>query len=156
MEKKGISPLIATILLIGFTIVLAVIVLQWGTTFFEDTTDKTGCDVDLNMECAGLDIEFTKAELITNNLTLTIYNKAGVTIDKDSEITVMLGGNKTTASCELNLADDIEPFETGTATDDDCGSSADAIIFIPKIVIDTTCDGYCTSKTFETDLEITP
>ena len=30
MKKRGISPLIATVLIIGFTIVLAAVVIQWG------------------------------------------------------------------------------------------------------------------------------
>ena len=30
MKKRGISPLIATVLIIGFTIVLAAAIFQWG------------------------------------------------------------------------------------------------------------------------------
>jgi flagellin-like protein len=33
MNKKGISPLIATVLIIGFTVALAAIIMTWGTTF---------------------------------------------------------------------------------------------------------------------------
>ncbi|MBU1246318.1 MAG: archaellin/type IV pilin N-terminal domain-containing protein [Nanoarchaeota archaeon] len=33
MGKRGISPLIATVLLIGFTIVLAALVFRWGDSF---------------------------------------------------------------------------------------------------------------------------
>ena len=36
MKKRGISPLIATVLIIGFTIVLAALVMQWGSGLFEN------------------------------------------------------------------------------------------------------------------------
>ena len=39
MNKKGISPLIASVLLIGFTIVLAFLVFKWGGELFEKPID---------------------------------------------------------------------------------------------------------------------
>ena len=31
MEKKGISPLIATVLILGFTVALAAVIMTWGS-----------------------------------------------------------------------------------------------------------------------------
>lgn len=36
MNKKGISPLIATVLIIGFTIVLAVLIMKWALPFVKE------------------------------------------------------------------------------------------------------------------------
>ena len=39
--KRGISPLIATVLIIGFTIVLAAVVIRWGGDFLTGTTEES-------------------------------------------------------------------------------------------------------------------
>ena len=41
MKKRGISPLIATVLLIGFTVALAAMVMTWGSGFIKKTTEQT-------------------------------------------------------------------------------------------------------------------
>ena len=33
MDKRGISPLIATVLIIGFTVALAAVIITWGGRF---------------------------------------------------------------------------------------------------------------------------
>ena len=41
MDKKGISPLIATILIIGFTIALAAVIISWEQTFTRQIQQET-------------------------------------------------------------------------------------------------------------------
>ena len=43
-NKRGISPLIATVLLIGFTVALAAMVMTWGSGFIKKTTEQTTVD----------------------------------------------------------------------------------------------------------------
>lgn len=50
-NKSGISPLIATVLLIGFTIVLAALVFRWGGLLFKETTQTTGCESQGRIAC---------------------------------------------------------------------------------------------------------
>lgn len=57
--KKGISPLIATVLLIGFTIVLAALVMRWGGTLFKTTTQTTGCESQGRLQCTSTSFVFT-------------------------------------------------------------------------------------------------
>ncbi len=84
-NKKGISPLIATVLLIGFTIVLAALVMRWGGTLFRETTQTTGCEaqgriacssqVDISVgtigECIDVNTCIQIGRLIVNNLAAT-------------------------------------------------------------------------------------
>jgi len=42
MSKRGISPLIATVLIIGFTIALAAIIITWGFSYVTGSTRETG------------------------------------------------------------------------------------------------------------------
>jgi len=53
-NRKGISPLIATVLLIGFTIVLAVLVITWIQGTVKEETDRTDLLVDKNNQCLEL------------------------------------------------------------------------------------------------------
>ena len=48
MNNKGISPLIATVLIIGFTVALAAMIMTWGTDFIRGTTE----DVDRQRQTA--------------------------------------------------------------------------------------------------------
>ena len=52
MNKKGISPLIATVLIIGFTVALAAIVMTWGSTFIRETTETTERSTSQAIKCA--------------------------------------------------------------------------------------------------------
>jgi len=41
MQKRVISPLIGTVLLVGFTIGLAMIIFVWGSSFTKDLTEQS-------------------------------------------------------------------------------------------------------------------
>jgi len=56
MNKKGISPLIATVLLIGFTVVMGVLVFNWVGNLIEGTQKTTGSQVESTLKCAGVDV----------------------------------------------------------------------------------------------------
>lgn len=72
-NKKGISPLIATVLVIGFTIVLAAMVITWGTKLFKTTTEETGKTSQFNLLCTtGYNLEYSTAK---NPITVLAKNK---------------------------------------------------------------------------------
>ncbi len=77
-NKKGVSPLIATVLLIGFTIVLAALVFRFGGNLFRTTTEETACNSLIALQCAqSTDIKVTnvKVDDAANILNVTIENK---------------------------------------------------------------------------------
>ena len=41
MSKKGLSELITTVLIIGFTIILAGAIIQWGGSLFENIRQQS-------------------------------------------------------------------------------------------------------------------
>ncbi|MBU3940381.1 MAG: hypothetical protein KKH88_00430 [Nanoarchaeota archaeon] len=63
MEKRGISPLIATVLLIGFAIVLAALVFRWGGQFFNSQTEQTDEEVKQVLALVGVDLRLNGAEV---------------------------------------------------------------------------------------------
>lgn len=52
INKKAISPLIATVLIIGFTIALAVIVMDWGQRFSKNIQEQTEETTSSQITCA--------------------------------------------------------------------------------------------------------
>jgi|SRR3989338_1248980 len=63
-NKKGISPLIATVLIIGFTIVLAALVITWGTKLFKTTVSQTETASQFSLACTtGLKLEITEKKV---------------------------------------------------------------------------------------------
>lgn len=50
--RKGISPLIATVLIIGFTVALAAIIMTWGTTFSKGMQKSTEATTEEQLSCA--------------------------------------------------------------------------------------------------------
>lgn len=50
--KKGVSPLIATVLLIAFAVALGAVVMNWGTNFVKEQTQKTEDTTNTKLGCA--------------------------------------------------------------------------------------------------------
>ena len=82
MNKKGISPLIATVLIIGFTIVLSALVITWGTGLFKKTVASTETLSKFNILCTN-EIDFdgaAKYHQNGNTLQVTANNKKATSI----------------------------------------------------------------------------
>ncbi|MEK6861821.1 MAG: archaellin/type IV pilin N-terminal domain-containing protein [Nanoarchaeota archaeon] len=88
--KKGISPLIASVLLIGFTVALAAIVITWGGGFVERitvgteerTTKSLLCTSDLkfdviNVRCPNSIVIENKGDVDIEGFRLRYFNSAG-------------------------------------------------------------------------------
>ena len=56
--KKGISPLIATVLLIGFTVALVFIVTTWGTGYLKDILSGTEKSTSMALRCSPPYLDF--------------------------------------------------------------------------------------------------
>lgn len=61
MNKKGVSPLIATVLLIAFSVALGAVVMNWGTSYVRNTSEASETNSDDKVMCStGVDVEFTE------------------------------------------------------------------------------------------------
>ena len=56
LNKRGISPLIATVLLIGFTIVIAALVITFGTTLIKKNTEDAQTASTFSSLCQKIDL----------------------------------------------------------------------------------------------------
>src|SRR3989344_1037796 len=82
--KRGISPLIATVLIIGFTIVLAALVIQWGGGLFKGVQERTGATAELSEKCATqlTNLEIERPTKSPDEVFVTIDNKNNLDIQK--------------------------------------------------------------------------
>lgn len=63
---RGISPLIAAVLLVAFTMAIAGIMAAWATTFAQGRLNEAGCALSLRV----LDLKFT-----TGNVSVRVINE---------------------------------------------------------------------------------
>ena len=74
MRKKGVSPVIATVLLIGIVIALSSIVFFWFRGFVQETNTKFGKNIQLNCPDVQFDAQYSNGELeMLNNGNVPIY-----------------------------------------------------------------------------------
>ena len=78
-NKKGISPLIATVLLIGFAVALAAVVMTWGLDFIKSTADATESQTQNTLICAS-DLSFAISNVNPSGGSVTVDNRGQVDI----------------------------------------------------------------------------
>jgi len=75
-KKRGISPLIATVLIIGFTIALAAVIMTWGSGFIKGMQKETEETAEKTMTTTtGVGFEIRDAEVKKDELRLLIENQ---------------------------------------------------------------------------------
>ena len=83
MQKRGISPLIATVLLIAFAIVLAAVVVNWGQNIIKGAQEESpAAGISI---CPKVDI---KIEEVHRNPSPTLSNRIEVNVRNDGEIPI--------------------------------------------------------------------
>ncbi|MBU0930191.1 MAG: hypothetical protein KJ623_03920 [Nanoarchaeota archaeon] len=167
--KKGVSPLIATVLIIGFTIVLAAVVMQWGGSFVRDLTEKTAESTTVATECIGMNFEIVSAKYFPEmslggspetfsdaNITFKVTSN----VDKKIKSFVALLQHKSGSS--ESLSTQVAGCEVTGYTSKECkidttliittGTDADSIKLIPMIELSDGSAKGCTidaAKTYE-------
>lgn len=82
MKKRGISPLIATVLLIGFTIAIAAIVMIWGGNIVKERAQKISAKNEAQTSCATkIEIDLKTAKCLDSKLNVVVENKGSDTIN---------------------------------------------------------------------------
>lgn len=76
INRRGVSPVVATILLIAITVVLAVIVFLWARGFIDESAEKRGEPVERACE----DVDFVAGLFKDGVLKLDIVNHGNIPI----------------------------------------------------------------------------
>ncbi|MFH1592820.1 MAG: archaellin/type IV pilin N-terminal domain-containing protein [Candidatus Woesearchaeota archaeon] len=119
INKKGISPLIATVLLVGFLVVVILIVWLWGYDFVTEQAEKQGALADASENCVETVMKIYKTSNGYEILNEGAVEFGGVIIQQFcSDGTI--ADTKVFLPQRLFPGDSVELSKTGV----DCGSDA--------------------------------
>ena len=128
MKKRGISPVIATILLVMIVIILAIIIFLWARGFIEEAVTKKGAPADQNCDEISLDVKYINSKLqIINNGRIPVYRM---------DIKAKSGGSVEIIKKDTNNKD-ISGVSTGESKIVDIGSGYDNVEVVPVILGET-------------------
>ncbi len=107
VSRKGISPLIATVLLIAFTITIATLLASWMTGFTTTQTETTGTTADAEIKCAygSITIKSMKYNNSDTKLYAEIENNAGDVDLSNITFSIILANSSTytySTTCNCN------------------------------------------------------
>ncbi len=131
MDKRGISPLIATILLIGFTVVLSILVVTWVSNVVEDQTEGTTTNVEAQNQCLDSigDLSATfESTMGIYPYTIRIINDGNVNFDFIQVIWRITSSTNT----ETTTVNNLSQFSTGTSTTT-LSHIYDSVILVPVV-----------------------
>jgi flagellin-like protein len=126
MNKRGVSPLIATVLLIAFAVALGAVVMNWGRTYTEQTADNVKKQSDVQVKCFQ-DVKIKLLEI--NDKPKLCY---GVWGDNSYiNATLLNDGSKAIESMNLQIIGDSFIQSNTSVTDSDIEVSGAAKISVP-------------------------
>lgn len=100
-QKKGLSPIITTVLLVVIALVLASVIFMWATGFFKEQISKSGQPIDTICKDMNLQVAVTGAnELSINNqgdyplykITIRVSG-SGTSNKEDKEVDILPGSS---------------------------------------------------------------
>lgn len=104
LKRKGISPMVATVLLIGFIIAIILLIFLWGKNYIEELAEKRGLLAEKQQECTRVSLDVVKSCWSGGSGEIVIKNKADIPVHKfvfravgssagePDEVTSKLGG----------------------------------------------------------------
>lgn len=81
LRKKGVSPIIATVMLVGFTVAIIALVIVWSRGYIEERAQKEEALAGTKLKCESVKFEVEEAYQSGSNLQLRIKNLAPQQID---------------------------------------------------------------------------
>jgi flagellin-like protein len=122
MQSKGISPLIAAVLLIAFTIAIGVIVSTWSTTFTRDQVAGIETKSKTAVKCSESRFYFSNDSIVANGtrFTVRISNEGNVNLTNflvyvtDKNNTLVSFTNITNSNSVAQPGELLELFNTST------------------------------------------
>jgi len=143
MRKKGISPQIATVLLIAFVIAIVVLIILWGKHYIEERAAKQGKLAEKQLECERVQITIVKATRTGGTLSIGIKNLKDIPIGK---FTFRIEGEKTEVIESKEKLNGLEVREYQVEFTEDVIKSVDKVDIIPWLKVATGYYVPCSNK----------
>lgn len=128
MDKKGLSPVVATVLLIGLVLVLSLIIFLWAKYFLPEQVEKFGSPIKDSCKDVNFEIAFANDVVsIQNKGNIPIY---GVEIGKKTGFGSMEYSNYTGGSYTTRIGE--------TNSFDFAASAGEQVVVVPVLLGETT------------------
>ncbi len=101
-KRKAVSPLIAVVLLIVFTVAVSTMIMSWMNTYTKDTTAGASSNTDTVIACSKQTVKIPASSGVTTigNLNVTVYvennGQMNTTIKK------VIAFDSANAACEIS------------------------------------------------------
>ncbi len=144
MNKRGISPLIATVLIIGFTVALAAVIMTWGQSFSKGIQEQTEETSTQQITCAQ-DVVFDLQNVCLSSGTtykLTVVNNGNKDIEKFKARFYENADTVHTADIFADTGESLASFGIDSDTADATVSTIKKVEIIPIVTIggkEVTC-----------------
>lgn len=132
MMKKGISPLIATVLLIGLVVSLVTVVTLWGRQYIMEKANKEGKLSEKKLLCNSIQINIVNSYQIGNKGYITIKNTKDTKIGK---FTFRIEGQKTEPKESFDALDSLAVKQYNMTFTEDEIKLLDKIDVIPWLKV---------------------
>ncbi|NOQ55371.1 MAG: hypothetical protein GQ477_01050 [Nanohaloarchaea archaeon] len=117
-KKKGLSPLIATVLLVVFTIGIATIIISWMNIYTKDATLDANQDTQTMLDCTNTNIDIDKVYILSENSVKVIARNTG---HKPLILKEAFVWDTNGTRCILNITDStLDESESIELTNDSC------------------------------------
>ena len=148
MNQKGISPLIATVLLIAFTVAIATIIMGWlqGTTL--DTTGTVSTKTETMVGCsdASIRIEHVYVDNSTQNVSIVVLNTGYKNFTTVTGVLYATNGSYCTGSLDSLTVGATSSVLLNNSDCPDLNSSS-----FSKAIVNTECGGISDKQEYESD-----
>lgn len=74
MKKRGVSPLIAVVLIVGFVIILAMIIIHFVRDLADEQTKSIDCERKANHKCNSVNDIYVTPQRVGDDIEVTVSN----------------------------------------------------------------------------------
>ncbi len=129
MKKRGISPLIASVLLVGLVVVASSLVMLWSKSYVEEVQQKEGKIAAKTLSCA-TDIEINVLDVSSGYVTVENIGSGDI-----SAFSIVIEGSGETETKEV--IQEVKPGDSSRISYIVQGSTItpEKIIIIPKLTL---------------------
>lgn len=117
-SKKGVSPLIATVLIIALTVALTVFLMNWAFGFFKERTDETSRSTTEQLRCTQVDlnVECGCQAGPTGSCSFTFSNDNPLTLPEGYKYRLIGLDGKSVSGEAADTSGEILPFKSDSRT----------------------------------------
>jgi len=149
-KKKGISPLISSVLLVVFVVAIGGLTMNWLTSYTKSTTEKVDNASTTNIACSRVNLDITEVFMVQNTTSGNTTIRAVVSNMGDAATLVQSTAYNTVGqSCRLTGTTSLAKGALETfANESNCSAFNTSLdcADLDRVVITTTCG---TTSTFK-------